>query len=241
MKKARQLLNEYSELGVYTFSDQEAEAALKSLISQVFPAKQGLELQSVVVDQEEDCVCAEILAAGNSMRLYFYMEDGIPLMCVDYDSNEIQDVEFDLRGLDPDIMGDMVDVSSIDKWMPSEILANVVFNDWNPNDARNESQSLDDWDRSGSGGDGSAVSERVDILSAKANEDTPRYTARVVWKDGKVTDNVSAKKSGNAWLIGGDFLIATTELGGQVFITDHQDGKVYWLKGNRMIFQDYKE
>lgn len=59
--------------------------------------------------------------------------------------------------------------------------------------------------------------------------------AEIRWEDGSFT-KTSAKKVNGRWLIGGDCPSATTELGGAIYIINN--GKIYRLKGNRLIFQD---
>ncbi len=68
----------------------------------------------------------------------------------------------------------------------------------------------------------------------------PRYTADIFFKNNReLIKDVRAEKVGHSWMIGGDFAVATIQAGGQIFIKDHETKKIYLLKGNRMIFQDY--
>ena len=62
-----------------------------------------------------------------------------------------------------------------------------------------------------------------------------KMKALIFWKDGS-TSEASAERVNGQWMIGGDKACATTSLGGKVFII--KDGKIFWLKGSRMIFQD---
>lgn len=63
-----------------------------------------------------------------------------------------------------------------------------------------------------------------------------QFKAQIKWKNGETTE-VNAYKSGGSWVVGGDFANAITDVGGVIFIISNQ--KVYWLKGNRLVFQDY--
>ena len=58
--------------------------------------------------------------------------------------------------------------------------------------------------------------------------------ARIEIKD--KTIETTAKKINGHWLIGGDYLNAWTDMGAKVYII--KDGKVYYLKGAALIFQD---
>lgn len=62
-------------------------------------------------------------------------------------------------------------------------------------------------------------------------------TGEISWPDGTVTKDVTVQKHPKlGWLIGGDVIKSTTDMGGKIFVTTN--GKVYWLKGNRLVFQD---
>ena len=73
------------------------------------------------------------------------------------------------------------------------------------------------------------------VIIKKEHKMSKVYQAEISWADG-TTDKTTAKKVNGRWEVGGDNLCATTDLGGKVFIIT--DGKIYWIKGNRMIFQD---
>lgn len=67
---------------------------------------------------------------------------------------------------------------------------------------------------------------------------TNRYKAEVVYQRGNTNETYDsyAEKKGGAWFVGGDCAKSTTENGGKIFITI--EDRIYWLKGNRLIFQD---
>jgi transposase len=62
------------------------------------------------------------------------------------------------------------------------------------------------------------------------------YVAWIAWKDGTSTKTKAWREGKGTWMVGGDIAKATTDLGGKIFI--HINGRIYWLKGNRLIFQD---
>lgn len=66
-------------------------------------------------------------------------------------------------------------------------------------------------------------------------EERKEYEAHIVFADGEHV-KTKAYRDGARWMVGGDVAKATSDLGAKIFI--HSDGKVYWLKGNRLIFQD---
>jgi len=71
-----------------------------------------------------------------------------------------------------------------------------------------------------------------------AKDKQPRkHRAKIYWKDGTSTET-TAHKEGGRWMVGGDHPSATLDVGGKIYI--HKDGKIYHLKGSRMVFQDYE-
>jgi hypothetical protein len=62
------------------------------------------------------------------------------------------------------------------------------------------------------------------------------YKAYAIFKDGSRIDT-NAEYRNRRWFVGGDVAAATTSLGAKIFIIKNE--QIYWLKGNRLIFQDH--
>jgi hypothetical protein len=60
--------------------------------------------------------------------------------------------------------------------------------------------------------------------------------ALVTFKDGEQVE-MKAERVGSHWEIGGDNATALTRLGAKILIVN--EGKIYALKGCRLVFQDY--
>jgi hypothetical protein len=166
---ARRLLEDMTALGFNPFDPQTAFMGLQGLISQVSPVTKGIELQGVTLDAEDGVINAKLIADSKTVWLRFYVMGEDPILGVDYDDDDDVDVEFDLSPLDPNMYGDLIDLGSIDTWMPQEMFQDIVFNDLIPEE--------DDADKTGITEDSKSLEEmtlsQLQLAALKAFPSSP--------------------------------------------------------------------
>lgn len=140
MKTAKQLLEQYSEMGVGIADKDLIARAVDSLISQTHPQEQGIELVDISI--EDEVVVVELLANNKPVVLKFMRSSESPLLMAQVGDSED---DYDISGLEPKVIGGEIDMESLDKWMPQELFQNIIFDQWTP--AENEAMSVDQFER----------------------------------------------------------------------------------------------